>query len=79
MDCIENSLKPELNYRRNNLPFTGNRHMFVSDLCRGFKRNNCILFSFLMGLDTRGIFSAIGYKGDNFYNFLFAFLHVIPL
>ena len=33
----------------------------------------------LKGLDTLGIFSGIFFKGDNFHDFLFAFLHSKPL
>ena len=33
----------------------------------------------LRGMDTFGKFSAVFDKGDNFCNFLFAYLYIIPL
>ena len=33
----------------------------------------------LRSMDTLGEFPAISYRGDNFYDFLFTFLHINPL
>ena len=49
---------------------------YLLRLCMDWLRHTCMCI--LRGLDTLGRFSSISHKGDNFCDYLFAYLHIMP-